>query len=231
MTPSRRGFLRLSGRTFAGTSAAAVGLASGATAGLAGCLGDPEPALPDHPAAADLDTQPRLGPSPGRSESTIVAFEDPSCPVCRSHTTRAFPAIRDEWVEAGTATYVSRLVPAARMWGPLAIQALESTFAADPGTYWALLAHYYAIQPAVSAETLFGTTRTFLEGRDGIDADAVVRDALRKGQDEAVQLDATAAEGADVAGTPTFVLFRDGEHRTTLAGAQAFAVFETALEG
>lgn len=219
--------------------------------GLAGCTGgdggggaggsdgsDGEPwALPDHPALAALDGEPALGPAPGDAPGLVVGFEDPSCINCRRFEQGALPKLRSEHVATGQLTFVYRVLPITYPWGKPATQALESTYAAareagagrDAPAFWGLKDHYYAEQDAFSTENVLERTETYLADETDLDAGAVVDAARENRHDDLVQADIAAANEAGARLTPTFYLFRDGEFRTEVRGAQGYDVFATAL--
>jgi protein-disulfide isomerase len=191
--------------------------------------GGDTPSLADHPVGQDLDAQPRLGPDPATAAGTIVAFEDPSCPRCAAFEKRTVPKIRSELVDPGDAAYVVRTAPLVYPWGEPAIQALEATYARDAGAFWALLAHYFAEQDAFDTGNVLDRTASFLNGETDVDGAAVAADAEAKAYDDAVRTDLDAAEAADVSGTPTVFLFRDGEYRTRVTGSVSFDLVRQSL--
>ncbi|WP_255148916.1 DsbA family protein [Halorarius halobius] len=204
------------------------------TTALAGCTGggggDGASGTPiaGHPAGADLDAQPRLGDA---EETVIVAFEDPSCTLCRRFERETYPRIVSDLVEPGTASFVYRGLPIIYPWGDPAAHVLEATFAADADAFWALKDHYYAEQGAFDESNVYERSRAFLDGETSVDADAVVSAAEGGEADAAVQADLDAGGALDVGQTPVFYLFRDGRYETTVRGAQGYSVFATALEG
>jgi protein-disulfide isomerase len=204
-----------------GTGAASP---SGTATGTPGALGG-------HPAAAGIGDQPTLGPAPTEATATIVAFEDPSCTLCRRFERNTFPTLRADYVEPGDLSFVYRGYPVVYPWGKPATQALESTFAASESAFWALKDHYYAEQDAFGTENVFERTGTFLAEETEVDAASVVEDARNGRHDAAVQADIEAARAAEAGGqTPIFYLFRDGAFRTKVQGPQGADVFAAALE-
>jgi protein-disulfide isomerase len=192
--------------------------------------GTPGP-LGGHPAATGLGDQPALGPAPAEATATIVAFEDPSCVLCRRFELNTFPTLRSEYVESGDLSFVYRGYPVVYPWGKPAVQALESTFAASEDTFWALKDHYYAEQDSFETDNVLGLTETFLAEETDVDAASVVDDARNERHDAAVQADLAAGRAADAGGqTPIFYLFRDGSFRTKVSGPQGADVFAAALE-
>jgi len=209
------------------------------TAGLslfgAGCLGgggdgDGARSLSTHPVGTDLSTQPRLGPEPGLAPATIVAFEDPSCPRCAAFERNTVPQIRTELVDPGEATFVARTIPVVYPWGGPATYALEATFARDADAFWTLAAHYFDRQDTFDRDNVLDRTESFLAAETDVDAAGVVADAEREAHADAVQTDLDASEAADVDGTPTVFLFRDGEYRTRATGSVSFDFVTGALE-
>jgi protein-disulfide isomerase len=213
-----------------------------AALGTAGCLGgrgdDGQNGGPSgvsigsHDATAGIDTQPRLGPPPGEAPGLIVAFEDPSCPRCGVFERETVPKIRSELVANEEATFVFRGYPVVYPWGEPASRALEATFEHDSDAHWALAAHYFANQDAFRSagpDEVLPRTRSFLAGETSVDADAVVT-AVESGEaDGAVQTDLDAGQAAEVSGTPTVFLFRDGGYRTRASGSIGFSVVKNAL--
>jgi protein-disulfide isomerase len=180
----------------------------------------------EHAATADLDSQPVLGEV---ADTLVVAFEDPSCTLCRRFEENTFPQIESKLVETGKASFVFRGLPIIYPWGDPASHVLEATFAADADAFWALKDHYYAEQGAFDEENVYDRSQAFLASETDVDAEAVVSAAKNGEADAAVQLDLDAGETLGVGQTPEFYLFRDGQFRTKVRGAQGYGVFETAL--
>lgn len=230
---------RVLGALGAAGAAVLAGCTSGTGGGGGGSGGDGEPwALPDHPALAGLDGQPAIGPEPGEAPALVVGFEDPSCISCQRFEQGTLPKLRSDHVTAGELTFVYRVLPITYPWGRPATQALESTYAAareagagrDAPAFWGLKDHYYAEREAFSVDNVHERTGTYLASETDLDAAAVVEAAREKRHDDRVSVDTDAAERADVVATPTFFLFREGEFRTTITGAQSYDVFASALE-
>jgi protein-disulfide isomerase len=219
------------GHTSEPTTTSAATDATGGTGGrTATPTGTPGP-LGGHPAATGIGDQPALGPDPTEATATIVAFEDPSCTLCRRFELNTFPTLRSDYVEAGDLSFVYRVYPVIYPWGKPASQALESTFAAGEDAFWALKDHYYAEQSRFGTDNVFESTEAFLEAETDVDAASVVEDARKERHDAAVQADLAAGRAAEAGGqTPIFYLFRDGAFRTRVQGPQGADVFAAALE-
>jgi len=212
---NRRRFLTLSG--------------VGVVGAVAGCSsdGDTNESIDDHPAAADLEAQPRRGELGGH---VVLAFEDPSCPTCRRFHENTLPDIREHIVDAGKGAYVVRTYPVIYPWGEPATQALESTFARDSGAYWALFDHYFAEQSSFDSDNVLDRTATFLSDETELDGEAVASDARERVHDDAVQADIQAAENAGLGETtPIILLFEDGEFVTKVNGSVSYDLIAEAL--
>lgn len=239
----RRAFLRFAGGgsiALAGCLERSTdGAGSGSTTGSDGTTGNGATtgsestdrtggqSIDDHPAAVGLADQPRRGDLGGH---VVLAFEDPSCPRCRTFERRTVPEIRERLVAEGTAAFVVRTYPVVYPWGEPATQALEATFARDEAAFWSLFAHYFDEQSSFSSENVLGRTKTFLDDETDLDGGAVVEDARAGAYDDAVQADLDAGETADVGRTtPTVLLFRDGQYVTRASGSVSYEIVATAL--
>ncbi len=217
-------------------------LAAGGTAlvtGLAGCGGSgdtassDDPTLDSHPAGRDIGAQPRLGPPPGETTGTVVAFEDPSCPRCAAFERETVPKIRSNLVEPGDATFVFRGVPVVYSWGDPASRALEAAYAESADAFWALAGHYFENQSSFHGQGNDGVlsmTASFLDAETALDGTSVA-DAVRAGAaDDAVETDLSAGEDADVEATPTVFLFREQTLQTQVRGSASYDVVAGALD-
>jgi len=212
---NRRRFLTLSG--------------AGVVGAVAGCSSDADTgeSIDDHPAAADLEAQPRRGELGGH---VVLAFEDPSCPTCRRFHENTLPDIRENIVDPGKGAYVVRTYPVIYPWGEPATQALESTFARDSEAYWSLFDHYFAEQSSFDPDNVLERTATFLTDETEVDGEAVASDARNRAHDDAVQADIRAAEDAGLGETtPIILLFEDGEFVTKVNGSVSYELIAEAL--
>lgn len=189
-------------------------------------------ALQDHPALQAVEAQPALGPDPREATGVIVAFEDPSCPTCARFEQNVLPQLREELVDPGTVSLVFRGYPVIHPWGQPGTRALEAVYDADPAAHWTLAAHYFANQSRYHGSdeaTVYDETATFLDEETDLDGSAIVDRASAGEYDDAVQTDLDAGQNAGASGTPTFFLFRDGEHVKTLTGVIGVTTFENLL--
>ena len=194
--------------------------------------GDDGNALANHPAAAGLDAQPRLGPAPAEAKAVIVAFEDPSCPRCRNFEQNTAPEIKSKLVDTGDAAFVFRGYPIVYDWGKPAVRALEATYAESADAHWQLVSHYFDQQRdyrSAGRDRVYPRTAEFLNANTDLDGDAVVSAAGNGDFESAVQTDLDAGDAASIRATPTVVLFRDGQYRTEFSGSVDFQRVRTAL--
>lgn len=216
-----------------GRRAVLCGLAGAGVAALAGCLGvgesDSSP-LADHAVGEGIADQPTQGPAVGDASATVVAFEDPSCPRCAAFHRDTVPRLRSDLVEPGTLTYVLRPLPIVYEWGQPATRALWATYERDSEAFWGLLDHYFTEQGAFDTGNVLDRTAAWLTAETSVDAAAVVEAAEAEGYPTPVQTNLDVGESADVNGTPTVFLFRDGEFRTRATGSVSYDLITNALE-
>lgn len=182
-------------------------------------------ALENHPAAAGLDSQPRLGDN---EENVVIVFEDPSCPTCRRFEENAVSKVESDLVAEGSASLVYRGFPVVYPWGEPANHALEATFDREADAFWALKDYYFDNQSSFDSDNVLDSTAQFLDDETTVDGAAVVEDVRNDAYADAVQTDVDAAEAAGVVGTPSVFLFKDGEYLTKAAGNVSFEIILTA---
>ena len=208
----------------------------GGLAGIGGIVGvtflggsDSNTPLKEHAAAAGIGNQPTLGPAPSGAEGTIIAFEDPSCPSCARFERGAFPRLKSELIDPGRLSFVYRGIPVVFPWSEPAVLALEATYDRSADAFWSLKHFYYREQGSIGSENVRAVTRQFLADRTSVDADAVIDDVDAETFTEAVDADLGASRDADVRGTPTFFLFKEGSFATEMVGPQSYDVFSNSL--
>lgn len=218
--------------------------ASAAAVGIAGCLGGGggseggsrgQPPFASHPATEGIDGTPLRGPSDAPAK--IVAFEDPSCPACRRFETQTWPELEGD-VESGDLAFYFRGYPVVYPWGEPASAILEAVYSRDEDAFWALKDHYYQEQGSFPGRAEMNQERLdaihrrsaeFLADETDVDAQEAVG-AARGGEHEgAVDTDLRVGRRIGVEGTPSFVLFRDGDYVTAILGPQDYSVFANAL--
>lgn len=185
--------------------------------------------LPSHPAAANINAQPRLG-SLDTAQHTIIAFKDPSCPRCRAFKQSALPEIKSKLVSPDKAAYVLRNYPIMQAWGEPATQALEATFDRSESAHWELERYYYRVQEELKMDNVVEKTRTFPESNTDIAASDVISDVKADAYGDAISADKAAGEEANIGSTtPGILLFREDEYVTTVTGSVSYDLIATAL--
>ena len=76
---------------------------------------------------------------------------------------------------------------------------------------------------------MYPRTESFLNENTDVDGSAVVSAAANGEFESAVQTDLDAGEAASIRATPTVLLFRDGQFRTSYSGSVDFGSVRTAL--
>ncbi|MFC5971589.1 DsbA family protein [Halomarina salina] len=199
------------------------------TDGEGNATGTAAQGTPDHTVWEGIDGQPAQGPEVGAATATVVAFEDPSCPRCAAFHRETVPRLLSDLVEPGTATYVVRPYPIVYEWGKPATRALWATYEQDAESFWGLLDHYFRTQGRFDSDNVVDLTRSWLEAETSVDVEAVVEAASADGFPEPVQTNLDVGDRANVSGTPTVFLFRDGAYRTRATGSVSYDLVASAL--
>lgn len=230
--PSRRRFLAATAATGIATSSAlsgCLGIGGGDGGSDDGGGGDGGGPLADHPAAAGLDDEPTLGPTPTGADAALVAFSDPSCPHCQTFETETFPQLREAFVADQRLSFVYRNVAVAYEWAPAAIHALEATWARDEAAFWALRRWMYHNPDAVGPDPGAAAADFLAAETDFADPEAVRAAATDRTETEQVTEDEDAMLDAGFDATPSFLVARDGEVTGTVVGAEPYQTFVDAL--
>ena len=195
---------------------------------------DQSQTLAGHPAAANLDSQPTLGPDPTEATATIVAYEDPSCPRCANFELEVVPKLRSQFIDPGDMSLVFRGYPVVYDWGQPAVRALEATYDRSADAHWALAEHYFTEQDDFrfgDISEVYPKTETFLADSTDVDAAAVVQAAENGDFDGAVQTDLDAGKAAGAKSiTPHLFLFREGVYQTKVTGYVGVDIIASALQ-
>ena len=213
MSPSRR-------TVIAGLSAVALTTSGCLSRSDDGDTSDPHPTMGE--------SFPTLGPDPDAAEATVVAFEDPSCGSCSVFADRTFPRLR-ALAEEGRLSYRWCGLPWVEPWSEPAVQALFEVHGRDPAAFWELKSRYYAAQDRLENGTIYGYTTEALS-QIGIDPDPIDSAMAERTHTGRVERHEKLAEDSEIEQVPSFALFADGEFVSTVVGAQAYDVFEGALE-
>lgn len=184
----------------------------------------------DHPSAENATQSPVLGPEPTTAEATLIMFDNPACPACAYFEENAFQELK-AYADAGELSIVWRGIPAVEDWADTALQVLWATYERDVDAFWDLRAHAFEIQEAMSSGgEVVDRLTDHLATTTSLSIEAIRSEVEDRAYEREIGLDEDAAAGAGLDATPYFYLFRDGEFRTEIRGAEDHRVFERALE-
>lgn len=203
-------------------------IAAAGAAGVAGCLSDDDPtAERDHPATGEDSLHPTLGSTD--ADATVVAFEDPSCSTCATFATETLPELRDRDIDPGHVRYQWRGVPWTAPWSETAIRVLYALFDSGPEAFWTVKDAFYDRQDDIDTDSVVEESADLLANA-GVDPDPILDSVEDGGFADRVADNESAANASEVSAVPSFVLFDDGAHVTTVVGAQPYDVFAGALD-
>jgi protein-disulfide isomerase len=194
MVRSRRDLLRAGG----------IALATG----IAGCLGNEDPAASDVETVDSLPT-PTLGPDD--APVTVAVYEDYACPHCQTYTQNTLPKIRSEYVSEGIVQYEHHDFP----------------IPVDERWSWQVASAARGVQDTVGVEAFFEFSSGAYENLGSYSMDVIESLATEVGADpETIRtaaesevyrpvLEADREQGveAGVEGTPTVFVNGSSAHR------------------
>lgn len=191
---------------------------------------EPDKSALDHPAAGNMAHSPILGPEPTSGEATLIMFDDPACPACASFEENAFQELKAH-ADAGELSIVWRGIPVIADWSDAALQVLWATYDRDVDAFWALREYAFEVQESITSDDeAIDRLLDRLAETTSLDIEAIHSEAEVRTYERTLDLDEDAAAYAGIDATPYFFLFRDGEFRTEIRGAEDYRVFERALE-
>lgn len=170
-------------------------------------------------------------PALGRADApvTIVEFSDYQCPFCQRFFATTFPALKQQYIDAGKVRYVFRDSPLDQL-HPLARKAAEAAHCAgEQGKYWEM--HDALFQNPKELATIKLGEHARKIGANGAKFD----ECLSSGR-QAARIERSLADGtaAGVRGTPGFVVGKtkaDGVvEGTSIRGAQPLEVFQRIID-
>ncbi|TYL37832.1 hypothetical protein CV102_13940 [Natronococcus pandeyae] len=190
----------------------------------------PDESALEHPAAGNMAHSPVLGPEPTSGEATLIMFDDPACPACAFFEENAFQELKPH-ADAGELSIVWRGIPVIADWSDAALEVLWATYERDVDAFWALREYAFEIQESVdSDDEAVDRLLDRLAETTALDTAAIRSEAEAGTYERTLDLDEDAAAQAEIDATPYFFLFRDGEFRTEIRGAEDYRVFKSALE-
>lgn len=168
------------------------------------------------------------GYSLGRADAplTLVEFADYQCPFCRQFQSTVFQRLKKEYIDTGKLRFISRDLPLDFHSNALTA-AQASRCAGDQNRFWemrdALIAHADRLEPA--SVTGYGQQLglNMEQFQSCMSSEKYVPD---------IRANIAEATGAEIQGTPTFVLGKTSStaiEGIKLIGAQSYEVFTKAI--
>lgn len=180
-----------------------------------------------HPSANNINSQPLIGPEPSNSNSLIIGFEDPACPICKSFHDGAYQELKDKYIDSGELTFVYRGVDVVYNWGKMPLQIQESVYQEEGSKKSIeLINEYYNRQDNISGENVQEKSKEILEY---IGLSENYLSGLQQ-YDSEYNSDVKAYDESGVRGTPTFYLFKDKNYETEIVGSKNTSVYESVLD-
>lgn len=199
-----------------------------------GCIGplsnNPRSNEPfSHPSTTNLDSQPFIGPSPSVDNPVIIAFEDLACPFCRSFHQNTLNELKQEYISNNDLTFVFRGTDfAGYPWSGTAALVHEAVYEQETEKTFDVIEQYYNNQERFNSSNVIEESRSMLENMD-INADSVINSVQNGDVSDNFESDKSSGRNADIRGTPSFVLLKNGLYMTTVVGAKNISVFESIL--
>lgn len=157
-------------------------------------------------AASYLAGVPQHGDVLGKASApaTLVVFEDPQCPYCRMWSLDALPAVVSDFVKTGRVKLAWRGIPIV---GDNSINGLRAAYAAaEQNRLWNLVDQLYQRQGAENSGWITTGVLKDSAASAGIDAGRMFDVISTASVTSALQKAAAEARGANINGTPSFVL-------------------------
>jgi len=181
------------------------------------------PAAPQGP--VEVDTSQAFSIGAADAPVVIVEFTDFQCPYCSRHFEQTFPQIRADYIDTGLVRYVFMDFPLTSIHPEAPLAAEAARCAGEQDAYLDMHHTLFARQTEWSGRSDAGTVFAGYAGELGLDGAAFAA-CLESGRfTDAVQADLDQGISLGVNGTPAFFL-----NGNFLSGAQAFSVFQDAIE-
>ncbi len=181
------------------------------------------PAAPQGP--VEVDTSQAFSIGAADAPVVIVEFTDFQCPYCSRHFEQTFPQIRADYIDTGLVRYVFMDFPLTSIHPEAPLAAEAARCAGEQDAYLDMHHTLFARQTEWSGRSDAGTVFAGYAGELGLDG-ASFAACLESGRfTDAVQADLDQGISLGVNGTPAFFL-----NGNFLSGAQAFSVFQDAIE-
>jgi protein-disulfide isomerase len=160
------------------------------------------------PAVASLAGIPQHGDTLGNPDApaTLVVYEDPQCPFCRSWNEATLPTVVDQFVRTGKIKLVYRGVV---IIGPDSVRGLRAIYAAgEQDKLWNMADALYAHQGAENSGWITNGVILAAARDAGADGEAILADMGSQAVNSALDKAQKQAAADNVQGTPTFIVER-----------------------
>lgn len=201
---------------------------------------DNEDSAPSTVEIAKIQTgeQPKLGSDDAPVK--MVIYEDFQCPFCQRFENGAMTQVIDNYVQSGKVQIIWKDFPLQRIhpWATGAAETMECVYREDNQAFWEVKKKIFDNQDSVSRDNV--EQRIIDWAADEGVSNSTIRSCLQNGApEEAVKADMREATSFDakvggdsfVSGTPSVVIYRDGDKRgEPLVGAQPYSAVKQVIE-
>lgn len=140
---------------------------------------------------------------------TVVEFGDFKCPACKAWGERVYPALVEDYIEAGKVKFSFINVLFHGEESTLGSLAAESVFERNPEVYWDFHKALYDAQPVEDHDALWITNEKILEIASEfpkIDQALLKEDMEQQATMEGIKIDEKLVQEAGIEMTPTIVI-------------------------
>ena len=159
-------------------------------------------------AASVLAGIPQHGDTLGKASApvSLIVYEDPQCPFCRTWNVETLPTVIDEFVRTGKIKLVYRGVVIV---GPDSVRGLRAMYAAaKQSKLWDLVDAVYARQGAENSGWITNGLILAAARDAGADGRAIIAGMGAPAVDAALRMAQKQATADHLQGTPTFIIQR-----------------------
>lgn len=187
----------------------------------------------------DIEGEPSIGSED--AQVTIVEYTDYQCPFCRRHATSTFPQLKQDYIDTGKVRYVVKDFPVPQLGHDRAVKmAKAANCAQEQGMYWEahrkLFDEQNEIAPRSTAHFESSKIDDWMQeiGLDMEKYSACMDEGtseINGDKREATSFETMVNGRRFVSGTPSFVIWSDGDERgQPIIGAQPYSIFQNRIE-
>jgi protein-disulfide isomerase len=151
---------------------------------------------------------PQQGDTLGKADApvTLIVYEDPQCPFCRTWNIDTLPTVIDQFVRTGRIKLVYRGVV---IIGPDSVRGLRAVYAAGKqNKLWNVSEELYARQGAENSGWITNSVILAAAKAAGANGPAIIAGMGAKSVDTALTTAQAQATADQLQGTPTFIIER-----------------------